>query len=303
MKLAKTVLFLILLIVKTITGFAQDQQKIEYPNLIKNGDFENGNTGFKSDFIFAQENSWNVGYYLVTDNVSPYLEGMAFGNPVPNTGKYFAVRVDANWNQRLWYDSVTVKPNTTYSFTCMLANISNGLANPAFMKLKVNGKTCSCSSQTLPEGSSEWTPLSMVYTTKSDETRIEISIVDEIVTQTRNDVGLDNIVFKELPEDTTITGELIELGVPTTRSAYIANLSSIVGIEGKIFVFRNNDGSNAYINICYPDQLFNKGFFVIGKKYKIACTKTQKTQINSCSVYNPKNYTNLLFEQSIVRLD
>jgi hypothetical protein len=301
MQLSKTVLFLILLIVKTITGFAQDQQKIEYPNLVKNGDFENGNTGFKSDFIFAQENSWIVGYYLVTDNVSPYLEGMAFRNPVPNTGKYFAVQVDANGNQRLWYDSVTVKPNTTYSFTCMLAIISNGFANPAVMKLKVNGKTgflslkgnektCSCSSQTLPEGSSEWTPLNMVYTTKSDETRIEISIVEEILTRTKNDVGLDNIVFKELPEDTTITGELIETGVPTL----------LPSLGGRIFVFRNNDGSNAYINICYPDQLFNKRFFVIGKKYKIACTKTQ---IISCPVYNPKNYRNLLFEQRIIGLD
>jgi hypothetical protein len=297
----KTGLFLILLIIKTITGFAQDQQKIEYSNLVKNGDFENGNTGFKSDFIFAQGNSWNVGYYIVTDNLvsDNVFPGKAFSNPVPNTGKYYAVQVDANWNQRLWYDSVTVKPNTTYSFTCMLANISSGFANPGLMSLKVNGKTC-CSTHTLPEGSSEWIPFSMVYTTKSDETRIEISIVDEIVTQTRNDVGLDNIVFKELPKDTTITGELIELGVPTTRSSYIANLSSIVGIEGKIFVFRNKDGSNAYINICYPERLFKKGFFVIGKKYKIACTKTQ---INSCSVYNPKNYTNLLFEQSIVRLD
>jgi hypothetical protein len=158
------------------------------------------------------------------------------------------------------------------------------------MTLKVNGKTC-CSTRTLPEGSSEWIPFSTVYTTKSDETRIEISIVDEILTQIGNDVGLDNIVFKELPADTTITGELIEIGETSIP---------LISRGARIFVFRNNDGSNAYINICFPELLLNKGFFVIGKKYKIACTKTRPKY---CSAHNPKNYTNLLFEQSIVGLD
>jgi hypothetical protein len=292
---AKRSLFLIILIITITAGFAQEvQEKTEYPNLVKNGDFESGNVGFKSDFIFAEEGVWIWGYYVITDNAAQYLDGVTFQNPVPNTGKYYAVQVDGSRKQRLWYDSITVKPNTTYSFSCILANISSDQGGK--MILKVNGKACCpCPARSLLSGSCVWTPFSEQYKTGPDETKIEISIVDEIWSSIGNDVALDNIEFKELPEDTTITirGKLIEIGEPNSNCGVLAKTSSI-------FVFCNDrDGSKAYIVIDCP-EFFKQRFFVVDKKYEIVCTKSQ---IESYSVFNPKNYTNLLFEKSIVRLD
>jgi hypothetical protein len=68
------------------------------------------------------------------------------------------------------------------------------------MNLKVNGKKI-CPSMTLSNRSAAWTPFSIKYKTGPDETRIEISIVDEIWTLRGNDVALDNIVFKEIPPE------------------------------------------------------------------------------------------------------
>jgi hypothetical protein len=104
-------LFLLLILITTIrSGFAQEaQKKIEYPNLVKNGDFESGATGFKSDFIYA-DNSLNWGHYVITDNAAQYLGGSVFVNPVPNTGKYYFIDMNQSGKQRLWYDSITVKP-------------------------------------------------------------------------------------------------------------------------------------------------------------------------------------------------
>jgi hypothetical protein len=202
-------LFLIILIITIKAGFAQEvREKIEYPNLVKNGDFESGNVGFKSDFILAEEYFWNWGYYVVADNVAQYPGGATFSggltyfrNPFPNTGKYYAVQVNGSGKQRLWYDSITVKPNTTYEFSCILANVSADFqATPGYMRLKINGKA-RCPARSL-SGSSGWERFSVQYKTGPDETSIEISIVDEIWTADGNDVALDNIVFKEIrPEE------------------------------------------------------------------------------------------------------
>jgi hypothetical protein len=191
MKTIRALFLLIILIITIKTGFAQD------PNLVKNGDFESGATGFKSDFIYA-DTSFNPGYYIITENINQY--GSDFLDPVPNSGKYFAINVNNSGKQRLWYDSITVKPNTTYSFSCILANVNADWVAPGIMNLKVNGKQV-CPARILSNGSSALMPLSIQYKTGPDETRIEISIVDEIWTLMGNDVALDNIVFKEIPPE------------------------------------------------------------------------------------------------------
>jgi hypothetical protein len=201
---AKRGLFLIILMIAIRTGFAQEvREKTEYPNLVKNGDFEDGLTGFKSDFINDPTNDvFTWGYYVVTDNVAKYRDGREgfFVNPVPNTGKYYAIDMNNSGKQRLWYDSITVKPNTTYSFSCILANVNADFAAPGVMNLKINGRKV-CPSWTLSNGSAAWIPFSIKYKTGPNENRIEISIVDEIWTLMGNDVALDNIVFKEIPPE------------------------------------------------------------------------------------------------------
>jgi hypothetical protein len=194
-------LFLIILIITIKTVFAQEVRgKIEYPNLVKNGDFESGNVGFKTDFIFAEEDFWNWGYYVITDNVAQYLAGAFFVSPVPNTGKYYAISVNDSGKQRLWYDSITVEPNTTYEFSCILANVClDPAATTGYMRLKINGKA-GCLARSL-SGGSKWERFSVQYKTGVGETRIEISIVDEIWTSRGNAVALDNIVFKEIPPE------------------------------------------------------------------------------------------------------
>jgi hypothetical protein len=192
-------LFLIILIITIRAGFGQEvQEKIEYPNLVKNGDFEDGNVGFKSDFKYADKDmDW--GFYAITDNAAQYYGGGVFVNPVPNTGKYYFIDMNSSGKHRLWYDSITVKPNTTYSFSCIGANVCTDFPAPGVMNLKVNGKQL-CPSKTLSNRSSEWRPLTIQYKT-GEETRIEISIVDSIWTLMGNDVAIDNVVFREIPPE------------------------------------------------------------------------------------------------------
>jgi hypothetical protein len=219
-------LFLIILVITIRAGLAQVEERIEYPNLVKNGNFESGATGFKSDFIYS-DTSFNPGYYIITENINQYI-GSDFLNPVPNTGKYFAINVNNSGKQRLWYDSITVKPNTTYSFSCNLANINADLAAPGVMSLQVNGKKIH-PSQTLSNGSVAWTPFSIKYKSGPDETRIEISIVDLIWTLQGNDVALDNIVFQEIPPEEFIrTKDYSNYSIQISKSPLPLVLNEIV---------------------------------------------------------------------------
>jgi hypothetical protein len=110
--------------------------------------------------------------------------------------------------QRLWYDSIYVKPNTEYEFSFILSNVVNENSRNWFAVFwKVNGEK-KCLSWTSSNGSngsnggSTWDPVSGKYKTGPDETRIEIAItVDEI---SRGIFALDNIVFKEISPEKSI---------------------------------------------------------------------------------------------------
>jgi outer membrane protein OmpA-like peptidoglycan-associated protein len=244
----------------TLSALAQQGE-----NLVRNGTFEQGNVGFKSDFRFLPHECFvmieycgicgcvnrstpvNMGSYIITDSFSHqknrrfypiimYYDSSGFlssgfpsplsttqtaVNPVgPSTGSFLAVNINISGKQRIWYDSITIKPNTTYSFSCILANVCSARGgnrggghgatgtlpppnpgtsfsiNPGSLKLCVNGKKLS-KVLDLPL-TYEWKILSGMFTSGPGQTRIAISIEDIDSPVYSNLVALDNIVFKEI---------------------------------------------------------------------------------------------------------
>jgi hypothetical protein len=151
---------------------------------------------------FSQKNPTTIyydssGFLSRSDSLGSFIPMVQKAvNPVPSTGSFLAVNINISGKQRIWYKSITVKPNTTYSFSCILANVSSQFYNGAF-KLCVNGEKVS-KVLDLP-GTNEWRTLSGMFTSGPDQTRIEISIEDIQSPVLNNLVALDNIVFKEIP--------------------------------------------------------------------------------------------------------
>jgi outer membrane protein OmpA-like peptidoglycan-associated protein len=134
----------------------------------------------------------------------------------PSAGYFLAVNINRSGKQRIWYDSITIKPNTTYSFSCILANVStlprvfsvdppfirdarpehSFVENPGILKLCINGKKVSRA--LMLTSFSEWRTLSGKFTSGPDQTRIEIAIQDMMSPIFNNLVAVDNIVFKEI---------------------------------------------------------------------------------------------------------
>jgi outer membrane protein OmpA-like peptidoglycan-associated protein len=198
----KNILALLITVVLTTQHILAQKQ-----NLVQNGTFENVER-INSDFEYKEW--WGFGYYTITDQVASKW-GKTFVDPVGSTGKFLIVDVNPSKKQRLWYDSITIKPNTTYSFTCLAANVfatiesSNMYAprerTPA-LQLNVNEKRVSrvinLYSWVNNDGKTEWKTLSGKFTSGPDQTRIEISIIDMEWGQTGNDVAIDNISFIEI---------------------------------------------------------------------------------------------------------
>jgi outer membrane protein OmpA-like peptidoglycan-associated protein len=212
---------LIMILIMAIR-FAMAQQG---ENLVENGTFEQGNVGFKSDFRFDSHlirtdtcsSLYDDGQYLVIEHFphsyvkNEYADLHNWTYRVqcvdpegPSSGFFLAVGVNcamfpSKGKQRLWYDSITIKPNTTYIFSCIVANIwyKPNRTNVGAIKLCVNEKKVS-RVLNLPY-SNEWKTLSGKFTSGPDQTGIEISIQDWNMCRSWGDkVAVDNIVFKEI---------------------------------------------------------------------------------------------------------
>jgi outer membrane protein OmpA-like peptidoglycan-associated protein len=191
MKRNLTLLIILLLTVQNL--FAQ---KV---NLVQNGTFEMGRTGFKTDYNLLSGRYEN-GEYSVTNNVTTVLYSKNFKNPFPSTGQFLFINAFTNppTDKRCWYDSISVQPNTTYIFSCSVASVID--YDPPKLKFNVNGKRVSNIFNV--SGKNYWQTISTTYTTRSNEHRIEISIEDvNLESRYGNDFAIDNIVF-ELEKET-----------------------------------------------------------------------------------------------------
>ena len=90
------------------------------PNLIVNGDFSAGNTGFTSDFVYVAPNrkfeTIEGEYSIVTDPGTQFANKYAkYGDHTSGTGAMLFV--DGDNTGAFWRDSVSLAANTTYAFT------------------------------------------------------------------------------------------------------------------------------------------------------------------------------------------
>src|SRR5581483_2374917 len=87
-------------------------------NLITNGDFSAGNTGFTSQYTYITGGFTGPGQYgVITNPGTAFTNGFAsFGDHTTGTGKMlFADGTSAA--SAFWSQTVAVAPNTAYSFS------------------------------------------------------------------------------------------------------------------------------------------------------------------------------------------
>jgi len=164
-------------------------------NLVFNGDFELGNSGFQSEYVYYNPNNPTGAQraYGIVTNSSNWFP--SFGNCVDftigdGTGK-FMVLDGSTYNQgndKFWCQKIAVEPNKDYTFSYRLQTISAG--NDAIVLTKVNDVSIG-SFYALPQVCS-WTEVSYNWNSGTD-TIAEFCLIDQQFSAGGNNFSIDDI--------------------------------------------------------------------------------------------------------------
>ena len=163
------------------------------PEIIVNGDFESGNTGFSSDYTYVSSTVGNQGEYSITSDASLssiYLSGCR--DHTTGKGNFMLIDGNTSATKRFWYQNVPVKPYTSYVFTFWADNPYNAV--PAQIRVTINGSVNS--SFVLSNTTCEWKNFGVVWNSGSSTTAL-IELNDLNTAWIGNDFGVDDISFKE----------------------------------------------------------------------------------------------------------
>lgn len=188
-----------------IVGLTLSLPTTAQANLIFNGDFELGNTGFTTQYILNNATGVPEGVYSILQNPSTWHPLAAnYGDHTTGNGLMMAVNGATQPGLIVWSQTVSVIPNTVYTFTGWVSSWYS--ASPAMLDIKINGNSIGL--VTAPSTTATWQQFSFVWNSGSS-TSAQLSIVDATTDAFGNDFALDDLEF--VPEPTSIA--FLGLGV------------------------------------------------------------------------------------------
>jgi gliding motility-associated-like protein len=210
-------------------------------NLVYNGDFELGNTGFISTYQFQNSNTsgFDRTYGIVTNSSS---WNNAFGNCVDHTfgnssGKMMAISGSTYnlGNDVVWSQKIAIQPNKTYQFSYWVQTLE--LANPAQLDVLING--VSISTYTAVNQNCVWDQVFLTWNSTNNQIA-EIQIVNKEYNSNGNSFSLDDLVFKTQNDCSANVTVTMKTEVPNYGIEYPLNVclneNTIIPILGTGFI-------------------------------------------------------------------
>ncbi len=106
-------------------------------NLLVNGNFSNGNTGFQTQYVSSANNNAVAQYWIGTNPSSWLASYPACGDHTSGNGNMMMVNASNTLGLQVWQQTISVVPNTNYAFAFWVTSFSSG--NPANLKITING--------------------------------------------------------------------------------------------------------------------------------------------------------------------
>jgi gliding motility-associated-like protein len=160
-------------------------------NLITNGSFSQGNTGFTSGYNFTNSNT-TEGQYFVGPNPRAWnTELSACKDHTSGNGNMMLVNGSPTADVNVWKQIITVMPNTNYAFSTWIQALWP--PNPAQLQFSINGKDAgSLITASIP--TCTWTQFYTTWNSGNNTTAV-IAIVNKNTLVQGNDFALDDISF------------------------------------------------------------------------------------------------------------
>jgi len=189
-------------------------------NLVVNGDFENGNTGFSSEYNFTT-GGMSRGYYSIRSNPQTGNGAWTYcGDHTTGSGNMLVVDGASGENgiavaSNIWCQTIDVKPNTDYNFSAWYTIVNAN--NPPHLSISINGDgTATMIDDSMP--TCEWKEFSSVWNSGANTTAT-ICLSELTGIASGNDFVIDDISFAEVCEieqQITITVDSVKFDATTT---------------------------------------------------------------------------------------
>ncbi|MCT4602281.1 MAG: hypothetical protein N4A59_05120, partial [Marinifilum sp.] len=187
--------------------------------LITNGDFDLGNTGFYSEYVYCpdpvlssanhshSQSLWQEGRYAVDNDPNEYHANFSScgGHTGNNPDNYLIVNGAPDEDVVVWSQTITVNPNQYYAFSTWACNVHP--TNPARLEFMIDGVLMGDYIEPSSGSTCNWEEFYSLWYSGSN-TSIEISIVNKNLIRSGNDYALDGISFNpliEVPDSRLVT--------------------------------------------------------------------------------------------------
>lgn len=186
-----------LLFISKIHSQCPDGMTTSKDNLVKNGDFSQGNNFFASDYIFNNTSTCSgfmlpEGSYSVVPNPKfTHCNFSECNDHTYGTGSMMVVNGATIPNQTVWKQKINIKPNSVYYFSTWICNAITDA--PSKLEFSINNKSLG-EPIIAPMTSCNWKQFYSIWNSENNTTA-EISIVNQNTIQYGNDFILDDIVF------------------------------------------------------------------------------------------------------------
>jgi autotransporter-associated beta strand protein len=159
-------------------------------DLITNGNFEQGNTGFTSAYIYSPGNIGPADTYDVLPNPRPAHGGdtASYGDHSTGMGLMMAVNGAETPGVVVWSESFSVVPESDYAFSMWISSWTAG--SPATFDIQFNGVSVGTPSAPFP--AAVWQQFSTNWNSGADTT-LTIQIFDTNLNDGGNDFAFDDI--------------------------------------------------------------------------------------------------------------
>jgi len=164
-------------------------------NLIVNGDFSTGNTGFTSAYSYQPPPNSAEGQYWISSNSQAWNGNMAScSDHTTGTGDFMMVNGNTAAAAQVWCQTVNVIPGADYAFSTWIQTLHT--SNPADLQFSINGSLIGSLLSASPN-TCVWERFYAIWNSGLSTTA-NICIVNQNTAFLGNDFGLDDISFAPL---------------------------------------------------------------------------------------------------------
>lgn len=168
-------------------------------NLVVNGNFESGNTGFSSTYTIGTGGPWgllsNEGTYVINTNANnTHTHFASCADHTSGTGNFMVINGATIINQTIWCQTVNVTPNTDYQLSSWITSVHS--TNPANLQFTINGVNIG-NPLMASATTCQWDQFFATWNSGANTTAT-LCITNQNVGNNGNDFGIDDIEFRAI---------------------------------------------------------------------------------------------------------